>query len=403
MRWVAYMPLRGGSKSIPGKNIRPLAGNPLFAWSLQAAIDSGCFDEVWVGTDDTAIRAAVEARFPGQVHLFERSPETCSDEASTESAMLEFAREVEFDVICLVQATSPMTLAADFVAAREQFLTHNADSLLTATQTKRFFWTPSGEPLNYDPAARPRRQDFAGSLIENGAFYFTRRAVLEQQRCRLGGSISVFEMPEVSALEIDEPGDWAQAEALLEQRQPDDAEERIRYIQALVIDVDGTLTDGGMYYGPIGEALKKFNTRDAMGLQRIRQAGIRLCVMTQEQSEAVHARMRKLKIDNYHPGVTDKLTRLHQIAKDWDLPLEAIAYMGDDLNDLACLKTAGYTFCPQDAVPEITTVADHVTSHHAGSGAVREACDLLLARTLLGIKFSHKADAHAKAQRQADN
>jgi len=134
-----------------------------------------------------------------------------------------------------------------------------------------------------------------------------------------------------------------------------------------------------MYYGPDGEALKKFNTRDAMGLQRIRQAGIRLCVMTQEQSEAVHARMRKLKIDNYHPGVDDKLNRLHKVAQDWDLPLEAIAYMGDDWNDLPCLKAVGYAFCPQDAVPEIRAVADYVASRRAGSGAVREVCDLLLA------------------------
>jgi N-acylneuraminate cytidylyltransferase len=147
----------------------------------------------------------------------------------------------------------------------------------------------------------------------------------------------------------------------------------------LIIDVDGTLTDGGMYYGPDGEALKKFNTRDGMGLQRIRQAGIRLCVMTQEQSKAVHARMRKLKIDNYHPGVDDKLALLHEVAKDWDLPLEAIAYMGDDWNDLPCLTTAGYAFCPQDAAPEIKAAAAYVTSRRAGRGAVREVCDLLLA------------------------
>ena len=378
MRWVAYMPLRGGSKSIPGKNIRPLAGIPLFAWSLQSAIDSGCFDEIWVGTDDAAIRAAVQTRFAGQVHLFERSPETCTDEASTESAMLEFTSEIAFDVICLVQATSPMTRAADFTAAREQFLSSNADSLLTATRTKRFFWTPSGEPLNYRPAARPRRQDFVGSMIENGAFYFTRRQVLEQERCRLGGRISVFEMPGESVVEVDEAEDWERLEALLEQHRLQDNSERIRAIEALVIDVDGTLTDGGMYYGPDGEALKKFNTRDAMGLQRIRQTGIRLCVMTQEQSEAVHARMRKLKIDNYHPGVEDKLTRLHKVAQDWDLPLGAIAYMGDDVNDLPCLTSVGYAFCPRDAVPEIKAVADYVASHSAGNGAVREVCDLLL-------------------------
>jgi len=394
MRWVAYMPLRGGSKSIPGKNIRPLAGLPLFAWSLQSAIDCGCFDEIWVGTDDAAIRSAVEVRFAGRVRLFERSPETCTDEASTESALLEFAREVGFDVLCLVQATSPLTRAADFAGARAQFIEQGADSLVSAVRTKRFFWSPSGEPLNYDPAARPRRQDFAGSLVENGAFYFTRREVLEQQKCRLGGRVTVFEMPAQSELEIDEPDDWARAEALLEQRLAGDAAVSLDDIKALVIDVDGTLTDGGMYYGPDGEMLKKFNTRDAMGLQRIRQAGIRLCVMTQEQSEAVHTRMRKLKIDNYHPGVQDKLTRLHEIARDWGLPLEAIAYMGDDLNDLPCLQAVGYAFCPLDAAPQVRAVADYVTDSYAGSGAVREACDLLLTRTRLGMSFSGIREEH---------
>ena len=187
-------------------------------------------------------------------------------------------------------------------------------------------------------------------------------------------------MPADSALEIDEPKDWEQAEILLEQRQAQDHVARLSEIHALILDVDGTLTDGGMYYGAKGEALKKFNTRDAMGLQRIRQAGIRLCVMTQEQSEAVHARMRKLKIDNYHPGVSNKLALMHTIAQDWDLPLEAIAYMGDDCNDLACLKAVGYAFCPQDAVPEIKAVADYMASKRAGKGAVREVCDLLLAQ-----------------------
>src|SRR5262245_57528289 len=105
------MPLRGGSKSIPGKNIRPLAGRPLFAWSLGAALDSGCFDEVWVGTDADAIRQSVVQQFAGRVRLFDRAAATCTDEASTESALLEFAAAVDFDVLCTIQATSPMTRA----------------------------------------------------------------------------------------------------------------------------------------------------------------------------------------------------------------------------------------------------------------------------------------------------
>ncbi len=218
MRWVAYMPLRGGSKSIPGKNIRPLAGQPLFAWALGAALRSGCFDAVWVGTDADDIAACVPRCFGDGVQVFRRGAHTCTDEASTESALLEFAAAVDFDVLCTIQATSPLTLADDFRMARRRFDAARADSLLTATRVKRFFWDDAARPLNYDPARRPRRQDFPGSLMENGAFYFTRREILDSARCRLGGRIVIHEMADDSATEIDEPADWPIVEGLLSAR-----------------------------------------------------------------------------------------------------------------------------------------------------------------------------------------
>lgn len=372
------MPLRGGSKSIPGKNIRPLAGKPLFAWSLGAALDSDCFDEVWVGTDSDRIRDEVKRLFPGRVRVFERSAQTCTDEASTESALLEFAAAVGFDVLCTIQATAPLTQAGDFSQARRHFTGQGADSLLTATREKRFYWSDQGAPLNYDPAARPRRQDFPGSLMENGAFYFTRRSVLEAERCRLGGVVCIHEMAPATATEIDEPEDWARVESLLRQRGPADAAATIAAIRGFVVDVDGTLTDGGMYYGAEGEALKKFNTRDALGLQRLEEAGIRVAVMTAEQSEAVHARMRKLGIRHYLPGTRDKLAALKTLASKWGLQPGEIAYMGDDLNDVECLQAAGFASCPADAVEAVRTIVDFVALLPSGSGAVREVCELLL-------------------------
>lgn len=215
MRWIAYMPLRGGSRSIPGKNIRLLAGRPLFAWALGAALESECFDAVWAGTDSGEIHEAVSQWFPDVVQLFDRSAATCTDEASTESALIEFARAVDFDVLCTIQATSPLTAAEDFRRARQRFGESQADSLLTATRVRRFYWDDAARPLNYDPARRPRRQDFAGSLMENGAFYYTRREILEQDGCRLGGRIAIHEMNDASATEIDEPEDWGIVERLL--------------------------------------------------------------------------------------------------------------------------------------------------------------------------------------------
>jgi YrbI family 3-deoxy-D-manno-octulosonate 8-phosphate phosphatase len=371
------MPLRGGSRSIPGKNIRLLAGRPLFAWALGAALDSDCFDEVWVGTDADHIRSAVEHWFPDRVRLFRRGPATCTDEASTESALLEFAAARRFDVLCTIQATSPLTRPEDFRAAYLWFRGQDADSLLTATRVQRFYWTRDGHALNYDPRNRPRRQDFTGSLMENGAFYLTRRAILEADQCRLGGRIAIHEMPTESAVEIDEPADWAIVERLL--RRCRLKPESLARIRALVVDVDGTLTDGGMYYDADGEAMKKFNTRDAHGMKCLEQAGLQVGVITAERSEAVDARIRKLGICHYLPGQHDKRAALEALAARWGCALENLVYVGDDLTDLPAFEAAGVACCPADAVDAIRARADYVTTLPAGAGAVREVCELLLA------------------------
>lgn len=379
MRWVALLPLRGGSKSIPGKNLRAIAGRPLYAWSLEAALASQCFDTVYVASDSPAIRDDARARFGDRIRVIDRAPENATDTATSESVMLELLAKLECDVLALIQATSPLTRAEDFRAARAQFEREALDSLLTGVEVKRFFWTRSGLPLNYDPAHRPRRQDFPGTLMENGAFYFTRSTLLAQTGSRLGGHVGVHVMGEECAAELDEPADWAVIETLLRRRLT--AAENIRMI---VVDVDGTLTDGGMYYDAQGEALKKFNTRDAKGLLMLRDAGVRVCVVTQENSAVVHARMRKLGITDYFPGITDKPAWLKEARERWQLQPMQIAYIGDDVNDVECLCSVGLACCPADAVPEVRSVVQYVSSAPGGGGAVREVCDLIRLHIVAG-------------------
>lgn len=216
---VAIVPLRGGSKSIPKKNIRPLAGQPLCAWVLQAASSAEFIDAVYVSTDCSEIAAVVRA-LDLAVEIIDRPAALATDEASTEAVMLHFIEQVPCERLVTIQATSPQLTAADLDAALTRFDRDRLDSLLSAVRYKRFFWHDNATPINYDPLHRPRRQDFAGTLMENGAFYITRRAILEQYRCRLGGRIGIHEMPEHSALEIDEPEDWARVEALLHREEP---------------------------------------------------------------------------------------------------------------------------------------------------------------------------------------
>ena len=212
---VALIPLRGGSKSIPKKNIKSIGGKPLCAWVIESAVRCNAINQVYVSTDSVEISQVVEGLGLG-VKIIERPPDLATDEASTESVMLHFASKVDFDVLVTIQATSPLLRAKHLEDAIAQF-SDKYESMLSAVRIKRFFWKDDGTPINYDPLVRLRRQDFTGTLMENGAFYLTRRTVLEKFKCRLGGKMGVFEMPEDTALEIDEPGDWVAVEKLLMQ------------------------------------------------------------------------------------------------------------------------------------------------------------------------------------------
>jgi N-acylneuraminate cytidylyltransferase len=211
---IALIPLRAGSKSISGKNIKLLAGKPLCAWALEAAAQSGVFDRIVVSTDSEKI-ADVVKKIGIPLDVIMRPMEYATDTATTESVMLHAALLVDFDVMTTIQVTSPFTRPVDFSAAYAQFRREEADSLVACVRVKRFFWSDAGQPINYDPLHRPLRQQFRGTLWETGAFYFTKRHILEKHQCRLGGIISVYEMPEGAAADIDEPEDWERAERII--------------------------------------------------------------------------------------------------------------------------------------------------------------------------------------------
>lgn len=215
---VALVPLRGGSKSIPKKNIKILLGKPLAYWVLSSARDSRLIDEVFVSTDSDEIANVVSEMNLG-IKIIYRPLEYATDDASTESVMLHFMSENDFDVLVTIQATSPLLTASDLDSAVTQYQELKFDSMLSAVRTKRFFWTDDAKAINYNPSHRPRRQDFRGSLMENGAFYITKREILEKFQCRLGGNIGIYEMDAVTAVEIDEPEDWGIVERLLLNRQ----------------------------------------------------------------------------------------------------------------------------------------------------------------------------------------
>ena len=149
-------------------------------------------------------------------------------------------------------------------------------------------------------------------------------------------------------------------------------------IRLFATDVDGVLTDAGMYYAESGDEWKKFNTRDGMGLKLLQKAGIITAIVTQERTKLVARRAERLAISELHQGVLDKLSLVREMAARHALTLSQVAYIGDDVNDLETLKAVGFSATPADGMPQIVAVVDYVCQNKGGEGAVREIIEMIL-------------------------
>lgn len=379
---IAFIPVRCGSKSIPFKNIKEFCGKPLVYWNLEALQNSTNIDEIFVATDCDEIKSVVNNFGFSKVRVYDREAQNAGDTASTESVMLEFINKQNFkhnDLFFLVQATSPLTQTKDFDEAINTLKNQNADSLLTCVRTKRFYWNDDGTPYNYDYKNRPRRQDFNGMLMENGAFYINTIANITKDKNRLSGKVAIHEMEEFTAVEIDEEDDWIIAEKLMYKhilsKRPKPT------IKLFLSDVDGTLTDAGMYYGDNGEEFKKFNTHDGKGFELLRKAGIKTGIITSENTKIVENRAKKLKVDYLYQGLEHKgkLDIAKEICQKENISLQEVAYIGDDINCKELLQSVGLAACPVNALDEIKNIPNIMKlSKCGGDGAVREFVDSIL-------------------------
>lgn len=380
---IAFIPVRCGSKSIPFKNIKKFCSKHLVYWNLKALQDSKSIDEIYVATDCDEIKKVVNDFRFDKVKVYDRDKENASDGASTESVMLEFINKNSFDdndLFFLVQATSPLTQTKDFEKALIKLIDEKADSLLTCVRTKRFFWSDDATPLNYDYKNRPRRQDFNGILMENGAFYINSIGNIKKDCNRLSGKIAIYEMPEYTAIEIDEEDDWVIAEKFM-QKYILSKNKISKKIKLFLSDVDGTLTDAGMYYGENGEEFKKFNTHDGKGFELLRKAGIKTGIITSENTKIVENRAKKLKVDYLYQGLEHKgkLEIAKEICKKENISLDEVAYIGDDVNCKELLENVGIAACPANARDEVKNIQKIIQLvKSGGNGAVREFTEIIL-------------------------
>ncbi|XP_037534687.1 N-acylneuraminate cytidylyltransferase, partial [Nematolebias whitei] len=292
---AAVVLARGGSKGIPLKNIKLLAGVPLLAWVVRAAIDSDMFGSVWVSTDHDEIEK-VAISWGAKVHR--RSPKVSRDCSTSLETIQEFITiNTEVKVICNIQATSPCLHPSHLQQALKKVLEDGYDSVFSVVRRHQFRWkevkkgsTECTHPENLNPAKRPRRQDWAGELYENGSFYiFTRDLILKKGRLQ-GGKVGYFEMEPQHSVDIDVDIDWPVAEQRV-----------LRYgyfgrgVSLLFLKVSGCLTDGKIFLSASGEDMLCIHSRDSEGIRMLQKDNVEVVLLSSRSDPVTQALTDKLK------------------------------------------------------------------------------------------------------------
>uniref|UniRef100_A0A674IWM2 N-acylneuraminate cytidylyltransferase n=1 Tax=Terrapene triunguis TaxID=2587831 RepID=A0A674IWM2_9SAUR len=368
---AALVLARGGSKGIPLKNIKPLAGLPLIGWVLRAAIDSGVFQSVWVSTDHDEIKK-VAKKFGVKVH--HRSAEVSKDSSSSLEAIQEFLRHHnEVDIIGNIQATSPCLHPDDLIKVAKMIREDGYDSVFSVVRRHLFRWSEIKKgvnevtmPKNLDPAKRPRRQDWDGELYENGSFYFAKKDLIEKDYLQ-GGKVIYYEMRAECSVDIDIDMDWPIAEQRV-----------LRYgyfgkeMKLLVCSIDGCLTNG---HRCLSEDQKELSSDDddrvADGISLLKKRGVKV-ISKEEFSKTISAMKLDCEVK------VQKRRGVEDLRNKMSLSWKEVAYLGYNESDVDCLKEAGMSGVPADACAAAQKAAGYICQSNGGCGAIQEFAEYIL-------------------------
>jgi YrbI family 3-deoxy-D-manno-octulosonate 8-phosphate phosphatase len=400
---LAIIPARGGSKSIPRKNIRPFAGHPLIAYSIAAGLKAEMVTRVIVSTDDEEI--AQVAREYGAEVPFLRPQELAQDSTTDfpvfEHALIWLAEQQGYhpEIVVQLRPTSPVRPPDCVDNAVRLLMEHpEADSVrgvVLAGQDPHKMWriSPEGRMLallTVEGLAEPYntpRQVLPVTYWQTGHIDVIRASIIFQKKSLSGDIILPLVLDDQYTVDIDTPTDWQRAEWLVTHsarqgglamvhpgRSPRPLPEKISLV---VFDFDGVMTDDLVWTDQDGREAVTASRSDGMGIALLRQAGMDALVISTEANPVVTARCKKLKLPVLQ-SVTDKAQALSSYLEERQIDQESVVYLGNDVNDLTCLETVGCFVVVADAHPRVLSQADLVLSKRGGHGAIRELCDMLI-------------------------
>jgi N-acylneuraminate cytidylyltransferase len=400
---LALIPARGGSKGIPRKNIRSFAGYPLIAWSIAAAKKSELVTRVIVSTDDEEIAAV--ARQWGAETPFLRPAELAQDKTTDLPVFmhaLKWLEDVEgyrADIVVQLRPTSPIRPQTMVDDAIRILLNHkDADcvrGVVPAGQNPFKMWRFNGEekPLGqllevpgiHEPYNAPR-QILPPVYWQTGHIDAIRTSTIVDKESLTGNTIYPLVIDPKYTVDIDTPADWQKYEAViyggLEVVSPGSPRRAMpATIKLIVTDFDGVLSDGRVWVDENGKETVAASRSDSMRIKQMREIGIDVIILSSEVNPVVSMRAKKMKVEAIHGmGLDEKGEALKKYLAEKNIDASQVVYLGNDFNDLPCYEIAGWSVAVADAYPEVLRAADHVLKTNGGFGALRELCDLILAR-----------------------
>jgi N-acylneuraminate cytidylyltransferase len=381
---LAIIPARGGSKGIKRKNLAEVGGVPLVGRAIQSARSAKLVTHVAVSTDDSEI-GAVAAGFGSDV--IARPPDISNDTASSESAILHAldfvtSRGQSPDIVVMIQCTSPFLSSVEIDGTIAEIAEGRVDSCFAASPFHHFLWSRGEDGViagvNHGGGLRVRRQDLhERQFLESGSVYAMRVDTFRKTANRFCGRVGIYASDPLRTFEIDDPQELAFARAIEPLIDRDRNSVNLpSTISCVVFDFDGVLTDNGVYIGQNDEESVRCDRSDGLGLDRLRQIGIPILVISKERNPVVTTRCEKLRLPVLQ-GVDNKLNVLKIWLRNQGHDPDGVIYVGNDINDAECLNFAACAVGPSDAHPAIRHQLDIRLSMPGGHGAVRELCDLI--------------------------
>jgi N-acylneuraminate cytidylyltransferase len=395
---LAIIPARGGSKSIPKKNIRLFAGHPLLAYSIVAGLQSKKVGRVIVSTDD---EETVEiAKTYGAEVPFRRPVELAQDSTPDFPVFrhalewLEAEEGYKPEVIVQLRPTTPIRPWDCVDRGISLLLNHpDADSvraIVPSSQNPYKMWRIGDDGLmrplleaEVAEAYNQPRQNLPPTYWQTGHLDIVRRETLVEKGSMSGGSILPLVLDPIFTVDIDSPLDWERAEwkflhSDMDVFRPGKILRKLPSpVELLVLDFDGVLTDNRVWTDAEGREWVAANRSDGWGIARLKEAGIPIIVLSTETNPVVKARCKKLGIE-VTQGVDDKASVLKRLMESKGVNAGRVVYLGNDVNDVPCFPLVGCAVVVEDAHRMVKAEADIVLKQRGGFGAVRELCDRIL-------------------------